>query len=281
MTFKPRIILRRLLLVIQILLLIPIVWFIYHLVAPREFSNKGIEVLPLQLSTGPFQTTYYEAKFPKGVLIIASGDGGWGRYWVASSKEWTGQWEEPLAQHAATVGFAVGGWDCRKFADTRKFNQAQLAEGFNAAVAAVRQRAQLAADCPVWYTGWSTGAEWALAAAASPNREPHLVGVLPAAPGDRSRYGITTDDLLGKDPTGPDSFAIIDLAAGLRGIHITQFAAGLDPLDDATWLQALGSGTPNKLITIPGVPHDMGKSGPRFLSEFDMAIQWTLDTPVK
>jgi len=281
MTFKPRIIFLRLLLVIQILLLVPIAWFIYHLVAPREFSNKGIEVLPLQLSTGPFQTSYYDAKFPKGVLIIASGDGGWGRYWVASTKEWTGQWEEPLAQHAAAAGFAVGGWDCRKFADTRKFNQSQLAEGFNAAVAAVRKRANLPADCPVWFTGWSTGAEWSLAAAASPNREKHLCGVLPAAPGDRSRYGISASDLLGEDPTGPDTFALTELAAGLRGIRIAQFAAGLDPLDDATWLKSLGPGTPHKLIKVPGVPHDMGKAGIRFQSEFDMALQWTLDTPVQ
>ena len=281
MTFHPWTLLRRLLLVVQILLLIPIGWFIYHLTAPRELSNKGIELLPLQLSTGPFQTSYYEAKFPKGIVIIASGDGGWGRYWAPATKEWTGQWEEPLAQHAAAAGYAVGGWDCRKFADTRKFNQTQLAEGFNAAVAAVRQRAKLPADCPVWFTGWSTGAEWALAAAASPNREPHLVGVLPAAPGDRSRYGITASDLLGQDPSGPGSFALTELAAGLRGVRIVQFAAGLDPLDDATWLKALDAGAPHKVVSIPGVPHDMGKCGTRFLAEFDMAIQWTLDTPVK
>ena len=54
-----------------------------------------------------------------------------------------------------------------------------------------------------------------------------------------------------------------------------------DPLDDATWLQSLGSGTPRKLFKVPGVPHDMGKAGIRFQAEFDMAIQWTLDTPVE
>jgi len=281
MTFKPRILLSRLLLVVQILLFIPIGWFFYHLGAPREFSNKDIEVLPLQLSTGAFQTTYYDAKSPKGVLIIASGDGGWGRYWDKISKQWTGQWEEPLAQHAVAAGFAVGGWDCRKFADTRKFNQAQLTEAFNAAVAAVRKRAKLPDDCPVWYTGWSTGAEWAVAAAASPNREKHLIGVLPVSPDDQSRYGITKGDLEGLSVKDADSFFLHDLAAGLRGIRIVQFHGGLDPMDNSTWQDALGSGTPHKLNKIPGVPHDMGKAGPRFLSEFDMAIQWMLDTPVK
>ena len=43
---------------------------------------------------------------------------------------------------------------------------------------------------------------------------------------------------------------------------------------------ALGPRTPHKLVRIPGVPHDMGGAGVRFLAEFDMAIQWMIDTPV-
>jgi len=261
--------LRRTLLGIQLLLLLPIGWFIWHLLMPRDYSSKKAEVLLLHLSTGAFQTTYYAAANPRGILIVATGDGGW-----------SGQWEEPIALHAAAAGYAVGGWDCRKFADTRSFNQAQLVEAFNAAVAAVRRRAKLAAACPVWYTGWSTGAEWSLAAAASPDREPHLVGILPAAPGERSRYGITKEDLLGLPSTGPGSFALAELAPALQGVHVAQFTAGLDPLDDATWLDALGPRTPHKLIRIPGVLHDMDRAGERFQAEFDMAIQWMLDTPL-
>ena len=155
--------LRRVLLVIQLLLLLPICWFIYHLLMPRGYSSAKAEVLPLNLTTGAFQTSYYAAANPKGVLIVATGDGGW-----------SGQWEEPMALHAAAAGYAVGGWDCRKFANTRTFNQAQLVEAFNAAVAAVRQRAKLPATCPVWFTGWSTGAEWALAAAARKSSRPSL-----------------------------------------------------------------------------------------------------------
>lgn len=269
MTILSRVILRRSLLVLQILLLIPIGWFIWHVLMPRGFSSDVAEVLPMRLSTGDFQVLYHAANNPKGVLIVATGDGGW-----------SGQWEEPLARHAAAAGYAVGGWDCRKFADTRKFNQEQLVEAFNGAVDAVRKRAGLVADCPVWYTGWSTGAEWAVAAAASPLREKHLVGILAAAPGDRSRYGITASDLLGMDPQGPGSFALKDHAPLLKGLHVVQFAAGLDPLDDAGWLDSLGPETPHKLISIPGVPHDMGGAGERFQAEFDMAIQWMNDTPV-
>ncbi len=269
MTFSKRTILRRSLLVIQILLLIPIGWFIYHVLLPRGFSSTIAEPLPLQLATGPFNISYYAARQPKGILIVATGDGGW-----------SNQWEEPTALHAAAAGFAVGGWDCRRFADTRTFNQAQLSEAFNAAVVAVRKRAGLPDDCPVWFTGWSTGAEWSVAAAASPDRDPSLVGILAAAPGDRSRYGITASDLLGLPPEGPGSFALADLAPALQGVHVVQFAAGMDPLDDVKWLDSLGPGSPHKLVQIPDVPHDMGGAGPRFLAEFDMAMQWMLDTPV-
>ncbi len=270
MTLSKRVILRRALLVIQILFLLPILWFIYHLVMPRGFTSTTAEVLPLELSTGKFQTTYYPAKDPKGIVIVATGDGGW-----------SNQFEEPLARHLAASGFAVGGWDCRKFADTRKFNQAQLAESFNAAVAAVRKRAGMPAESPVWFTGWSTGAEWSLAAAASTDREKHLVGVLAAAPGDRSRYGITASDLLGLDPSGPDTFALVDLASGLKGVRVVQFAAALDVMDDVKWIESLGPETPHKVVTIPSAPHDMGGAGPRFQSDFDMAVQWMLDTPLQ
>ena len=269
MTLSKRAILRYTLLAIQVLLLLPIGWFMVHLLLPRGFSSKAAEVLPLQLTSGAFQITYYAATNPRGVLIVATGDGGWST-----------QWEEPLAVHAAAAGYAVGGWDCRKFADTRSFTQGQLVAAFNAAVAAVRQRARLADDCPVWFTGWSTGAEWALAAAASPEREQHLVGVLAAAPGERSRYGITSSDLLGLTSTGPGSFALTELAAALHGVRVVQFSAELDLLDECGWLDSLGSGTPHKLVRLPGVAHDMGGACERFLAEFDMAIQWMADTPV-
>lgn len=266
MSVSKRTIFRYTLLVIQILLLIPIGWFIYHVMMPRGFTSKVAEVLPLHLSTGDFQVLYRGAKNPKGVLIIATGDGGW-----------SNQWEEPLAVHASDAGYVVAGWDCRKFADTRSFSQGQLVEAFNAAVDVVRKKARLPGACPVWYAGWSTGAEWAVAAAASPDRDKHLVGILAAAPGDRSRYGINASDLLGLDPQGEGSYALKDHASALKGLRVVQFAAGLDPLDDAGWLASLGPETPHQLVKIPDVPHDMGGAGPRFLAEFDMAIQWMAD----
>lgn len=264
-----RTILRRALLVIQLALLLPIIWFLYHLLMPRNFFSKAAEVLPLTLSSGKFETLYYAADQPKGILIVATGDGGW-----------SDQWEEPVALHAAAAGYAVGGWDCRKFADTRTFDQAKLVESFNAAVSAVRKRAGLPADGPVWFAGWSTGAEWAIAAAASPDREKHLVGILAVAPGGRSRYGISKSDLLGIDPAGPDTYALLDLARQLQGVRLVQFAGELDVLDDTEWIKSMPAAVPHKLVEIPGASHDMDGAGDRFMTEFDMAIQWTLDTPV-
>ena len=269
MSAKTRKILRLALLSLQILLLLPIGWFIFHVMMPRGFSSKKAEFLPLQLTSGPFRTAYYPTSFAKGILIVATGDGGW-----------SNQWEEPVAIHASAVGYAVGSFDCRRFADTRKFNHAQLVEAFNACVAAVRQRAKLPADCPVWYTGWSTGAEWSVAAAASPDREKHLAGVLCAAPGDRSRYGISKSDLLGFEPAGPDTYALADLMPALHGVRVVIFAGELDLLDDTQWIRSMDAATPHKIVEIPGVPHDMDGAGPRFLTEFDMAIQWMLDHPL-
>ena len=266
MIFPKRIILRRAFFVIQILLLLPIAWFMCHVFLPRNFTSKTAEVLPLKLSSGAFETLYYAAEYPRGILIVATGDGGW-----------SDQWEEPVALHAAAAGFAVGGWDCRKFADTRSFDQPKLVEAFNAAVAAVRARAGLSADCPVWFSGWSTGAEWSLAAAASPDREKHLVGILAASPGERSRYGISGNDLLGLPVVGPGSYALADLAPALHGVRVVQFAGELDVLDDTEWLKSLDAATPHKLVLLPGASHDMDGAGPRFIAEFDMAIQWMLD----
>ena len=264
---KPaaRKILRRSLWILLLVAVVLLVKFILHLLLPRNFNASG-EHLPIELRSGPFETLYYGSTGdPKGILIVGTGDGGWS------------YWEERVAKHAVAQGYAVGSWDCRKFADSRKFGQADLVEGFNKSVEAVRDRSDADDDCPVWFTGWSTGAEWALAAAASPDREPNLVGVLPAAPGDRSRYGITKSDLLGLTPEGPDSFALADLGPALDGICVVQFAAGLDPMDDVTWQKRLGPGCPHKVVDIPGVLHDMGGAGDRFLAELDKAMQWSLE----
>jgi len=107
MTVSIRKIFRYTLLAVQIMLVIPIGWFAHHMFMPRAYTSKSAEVLPLALTTGAFQTTYYAAKNPQGVLIIATGDGGW-----------SNQWEEPLALHAASsrnLTWRSNGWTTRRY----------------------------------------------------------------------------------------------------------------------------------------------------------------------
>lgn len=238
--------------------------FILHLVLPRNFHDGG-EMLDVKLSGGTFQIRYSNTSdHPAGLVILGSGDGGWS------------YWEQNVANHLTSRGYAVGGWDCRKFADSRAYGSEDLAKGFRAAVESVRTRSK-AGDVPVWYGGWSTGAEQAVAAAAVRAERPRrLVGLLLAAPGGRGRYGITSSDLLGMEPTGPDTFALADLAPSLEGLRVAQFAAGLDPLDDVDWMKSLGT-IPHRLYPLSALLHDMGRAGKRFLKSLDEAMSWTLD----
>ena len=238
--------------------------FILHLLFPRDVKASG-EMVTLKLAGGPFNVPYYCAvEQPKGILILGTGDGGWS------------YWEENVAKHLMKEGFAIGGWDCRKFADSRTYDHAQLCAGFEAAVAAVRERCDPEAQLPVWYGGWSTGADQSVAAAISVNRPPNLVGLLLAAPGTRGRYGITSSDMLGITPEGPDTFSLAELAPKLGGIDVIQFIAGLDPMDDQEFLASYTG--PKLMLKLPGLMHDMGGAGPEFLKKVDQAIEWSLRT---
>ena len=257
--------LQRILICLGLVALALLAKFVLHLLLPRNFAGTG-EKLPLRLESGPFETLYYcGGAEPKGVVILGTGDGGWS------------YWEENTALHLVGQGYAVGGWDCRKFANTRSYRQPDLVAGFNAAIEAVKERSGAGAGAPVWFGGWSTGAEQSVAAAASPDRAEALTGLLLAAPGSRSRYGLTTADLLGKMPTGPDTFALKDFAPALQGLRVVQFVAGLDPMDDVEWLKSLT--TPYRMIPLPGKLHDMGNAGPDFQKAVDEGMAWTLDVP--
>ncbi len=236
--------------------------FVLHLVMPRNYDGTG-QAISLPLLSGPFDILYYAPTGGvKGVVVLGTGDGGWS------------YWEENTARHLAHQGFAVAGWDCRKFADTRKYSHDDLIDGWRAAADAVKLRAR-GGTIPIWYGGWSTGAEQAVAAAATDRRPIGLIGLLLAAPGGRGRFGIETSDLLGVPPTGEGSFALEDMAPKLAGLHVAQFTAGLDPIDNIAWLDALK--TPYKLYRLSGMMHDMGGAGDAFQATVDQALQWTLD----
>lgn len=254
--------LRRFLGIIGLLLLACGIKFVLHLLLPRDFNASG-EMLPLHLSGGLQEVPFYcHTKKPKGIVILGTGDGGWS------------YWEENTAQHLAANGYAVGGWDCRKFADSRSYDYADLCAGFRAAWEAVQKRSFATANTPVWYGGWSTGAEQSVAAATAADRPSMLKGLLLAAPASRGRFGITTADLLGETPEGPGSFSLAEMGLQLKGLPVAQFVAGLDPLEDTSWID--GYAGPKRIILMKGMLHDMGRAGEEFQTELDQAIAWTL-----
>ena len=233
-------------------------WFLLHLLLPRNYQASGATA-SIQVAGQPFEVLLYNGNAAaKGVVLVATGSGGWS------------YWEERVAKHLVAQGFAVAGWNCRDLADSRKYTQDDLARGFDASVNAAAKKAS-AVGKPVWYLGWSTGAEQALAAASSKLRSKNLRAVLVAAPGTRGRYGMTTSDLLGMTPTGEDTFALADLLPGIEPVPIVQFAAGLDPMDDKTWIQEYQG--KKMLIELPNCMHDMGGAGDEFLADVDEAMK--------
>lgn len=120
--------LRRTLWILLAVLLALLIKFILHLLLPRNFNGSG-EKVAFELSGGDFEVLYYCGKEkPHGIVILGTGDGGWS------------YWEKNTAKHLTEKGFAVGGWDSRKFADSRKYGYEELCEGFNALVGAVQGR---------------------------------------------------------------------------------------------------------------------------------------------
>ena len=160
----------------------------------KDGSFGGQETV-LKLSRMSFPVRIYEAdKRCRALVLFASGDGGWKAF------------EDKICRYLASQGLCVVGWDCRKFADPGLYDQKVLAAGFAAALEEAR-RISGVRDVPVVFSGYSTGAEQAVAAAAASPRQPNLVGLLIIAPAERGRYGITTSDLMGikpwaKDPLG-------------------------------------------------------------------------------
>ncbi|GEP44935.1 serine aminopeptidase domain-containing protein [Brevifollis gellanilyticus] len=233
--------------------------------APRASEAAGTQAAPLQLelSTGPFEARCYDCQgTPRGIVVLASGEGGWSC------------WEERTAHHLMEAGYIVGAWDCRKFADSRRYDQAALAEGWQALSQALIQRCHADATMPLWYGGWSAGAQQAVAAAAAHASPLPLTGLLLAAPGARGRYGITDSDLLGRQPSGGGTFALVDLAPDLVDVPVAQFMAEQDPQDDVAWLEKLGT-SPYQLYPLPGMSHDMERAGSHFQAALDAAMTWT------
>ena len=227
----------------------------------KDGSFGGQEIV-LKLAQMSLPVRIYGAdKRCRALVLFASGDGGWKVF------------EDKICQYLASLDLCVVGWDCRKFAEQGLYDQKILAAGFAAAIDEVT-RIKGVRDVPVVFSGYSTGAEQAVAAAAVSPREPKLVGLLMIAPAERGRYGITMSDLMGIKPVGKGSFGLSDFAQEMEGLRVVQIHGEHDPLDSTEWLGHLT--TPHQLKTYPDGWHFFKDGPPDFLKLVADAIDWIL-----
>jgi phosphatidylglycerol lysyltransferase len=227
-----------------------------------EDGSFGGQETVLKLPRMSFPVRIYEAdERCRALVLFASGDGGWKAF------------EDKICRYFASRGLCVVGWDSRKFADPGLYDQKVLAAGFAAALEEAR-RINEVGDVPVIFSGYSTGAEQAVAAAAASPREPKLIGLLIIAPAERGRYGITMSDLMGIEPVGKGSFGLSDLAQGVEGLRVVQIHGEHDPLDSTEWLGHLN--TPHQLKVYPDGWHFFKDGPPDFLKLLADAIEWIL-----
>jgi len=72
---------------------------------------------------------------------------------------------------------------------------------------------------------------------------------------------------------------LADLAGEIEDLSIAQIAAGLDPMDDTTWLESLH--VPYKIFELANSQHDMGGAGPEFQKTMLDAIRWTISNDAR
>jgi phosphatidylglycerol lysyltransferase len=233
----------------------------------RKDGSFGGEEIVLKLPRMSFPVRIYQPDAGcRALILFASGDGGWKAF------------EDKICRYLASRSLCVVGWDSRKFADPGLYDQNVLAASFAAALDEAR-RINGVRDVPVVFSGYSTGAEQAVAAAAASPRQPKLVGLLIIAPAERGRYGITLSDLMGINPMGKGSFGLSDLAQEVEGLRVVQIHGEHDPLDSIEWLGHLN--TPHQLKIYADGWHFFKDGPPDFLKLLADAIDWILNPAAK
>lgn len=180
-----------------------------------------------------------------------------------------------MATALAASGFCVVGWDCSKYAKLGKYDRSQLSRDMGEALQQIQHRCGTG-QLPVVLAGFSTGAEQVVAVASNGAQRPaNLAGLLLLSPGERGRYGITTSDLLGITPKGPDTFSLAEMAPGLKGLRVYQIHGEHDPLDQTEWLHFLE--VPHHLAVYPNGWHLFRGAPPDFLDLIRSGVRSVLD----
>ena len=252
---------------------IPLALVLFFFAAVQVTANNAkpphdLATTRITLTRGDYAARFYDIALgthPRGLVVFGSGDGGWS------------YWEERVSRHLAARGFAVAGVDFRLYAEA-PFSTAIIRKDYQQLVAALRGRRPEGETLPLLYGGWSMGAEQSLPAAADPAQRPAgLRGFILVAPGARGRYGMKLSDRMGITPTGPDTFALREIAPACADLRFAVFHAGLDIVDDLKWSQGLVLDYRRWLV--PRTMHDFSNAGPPFLSALDEAMIWLLEPP--
>ncbi len=202
-----------------------------------------------------------EAKFaahPKALIILGSGDGGYGG------------WEERVAKSLQADGYAMVGLDCANYAKT-DYDLATLQADMATIARTIDVRFGNPAP-PLIIGGWSMGAVQAVAAGGGPQPPPGLAGLLVISPGGRGRYGLRDTDRWDIPPTGNGTFALTDFSTTLGQIRVAQWDGKLDLLDSTRWLDTLTA--PHRAFSYTFGLHDYNGASDDFLIALRQSIEW-------
>ncbi|NUQ22016.1 MAG: hypothetical protein HOQ09_13790 [Gemmatimonadaceae bacterium] len=210
---------------------------------------------------------YTPADAPRALVVFFGNDVGfWGPH-------------QQLAADLAGDGYAVVGVDIRPLFASLPDRSPQRDSVCAATIADIvaRARSELSLrDAPLVVAGHSLGAELALWTGAHVPLE-HLAGLLALAPGSRSHLQVSPSDLLGREPTGPESFALSDVMVVLRdhGIDVAIVRGANDKLRDADSVLIASGGPRTRKFLVPFAGHSMRKL---VLARFSIedALRWLL-----
>jgi phosphatidylglycerol lysyltransferase len=218
----------------------------------------------VQLKRGPLDILHYIpgdpsfAARPQAVIVFGTGDGGF-----------TG-WEDRVCRTFQAEGCEVITFDCFKYSHT-DYDLPTLQADLNTLAHAFPHSGL---KIPVILSGWSMGADQAVAAAGGPARPADLVGLLLISPSARSRYGEREPDRWNVPPTGAGTFALDDFATKLDGLRVAQWDASLDLLDSDSWLKDVS--TTHKAYVFKPAFHDYAGASDAFLADLKQTVAWIL-----
>jgi hypothetical protein len=216
----------------------------------------------LQLTRGQLDLYEFQPKKnpPLGIILFASGDGGWSRL------------EDAICHGLQKHGYLAIGIDSTEYAQT-DYDLATLQADFSR----IAQNAEAPFHHhppPLIVGGYSMGAAQTIAVAGGPHPPAGLIGLLLVDPLSRGRYGLRTEDKLDVLPTGPGTFAMADFSGGMRNLRVVQWHASRDLHDSLAWLPALT--VPHEEFVFYGSGHTYRHERSRFIRALVNSADWFL-----